>query len=157
MWQRLFFISLCWFGLLSNGYGISTNFIDTQGNQIDFAAKRDKPLILVYWADWCHYCIKRIPQFNAFYKDHRQEILMYGVHRDGLSGGVLQQMVKQHGFDYPVLEGNPTTVLGLKSINKIPAIVIISAGHKVLPPIYGFNRRKLENALMQAKSDYYNS
>ena len=37
-----------------------------------------KILVVNYWAEWCAPCREEIPELNAFYREHRQRVLVLG-------------------------------------------------------------------------------
>jgi thiol-disulfide isomerase/thioredoxin len=43
------------------------DFRDPNGQPLDLAPWRGKPLLVNFWATWCPPCIKELPEINQFY------------------------------------------------------------------------------------------
>ena len=43
------------------------------GEEYSKAVTEEKPMMLLFYADWCHYCIDFMPKFEALYKKYKNK------------------------------------------------------------------------------------
>lgn len=48
----------------------ASQFEGPQGEAVDLASWRGKPLLVNFWATWCPPCVEELPLLNAFYRTH---------------------------------------------------------------------------------------
>lgn len=48
----------------------ASQFEGPNGEAVDLAAWRGKPLLVNFWATWCPPCVEELPLLNAFYRAH---------------------------------------------------------------------------------------
>lgn len=49
------------------------DFRDPNGQPLDLAPWRGKPLLVNFWATWCPPCIKELPEINQFYGEAKRQ------------------------------------------------------------------------------------
>lgn len=73
---------------------------DTQGNEVKLSDFAGKPVILNFWASWCGYCVKEMPDFQAAYEEYGDEIQFLVVNTDdGIEAG--EKFLKDKGYTFP--------------------------------------------------------
>ena len=78
---------------------------DMNGNTVNLADYRGRPLIVNFWATWCGPCKHEIPAFVELvekYKD--QGFTVLGISVDDAPED-LRSFAEEHGMNYPVLVG----------------------------------------------------
>jgi len=48
---------------------------DRQGDQVDLAQLRGKVVVVTFWASWCTYCLKELPQLDLLQKHAGDRLL----------------------------------------------------------------------------------
>ena len=105
---------------------------DQYGNAHTLSQYRGKAVFLNFWATWCYWCVKEMPDMEALYQElgkNRGDFVILGVAAPGTphdpdtdEAGILS-FLNEHGITYPVLmdmsgelfdlyvtEGYPTTL-----------------------------------------------
>ena len=130
-------------------------FHDTQGNKYAFSQLNGKWIIINFWAPWCDYCTKEIPELNRFYKDNQDKnILLFGVNFDLPGSKELNETVQKAGIEFPVLIENPNEAWSLGSIAGIPVTFIIDPQGRVVKMIDGPTTEKSLLKLIQSVQKY---
>ncbi len=79
--------------------------LDTDGNEVRLSDYFGKPIILNFWASWCYYCDKEMPDFNEAFKTHADDIhfIMLNVtdgSRETLDSA--NAYIADAGYEFPV-------------------------------------------------------
>ncbi len=93
-------------------------------------------LVVNYWAEWCKPCIKEIPELNALDARYPQ-VAVLGVNFDGETGETLARQIDQLGIAFPVLEEEPSAVLGVKLPSVLPATFIFDPDGNLVHSLVG--------------------
>jgi thiol-disulfide isomerase/thioredoxin len=98
----------------------------TAQQTIDFNALQGQWLVINYWASWCKPCIEEIPQLNSFAIQYREQVKVFGVNFDGVSGEKLESEVAQLAIEFPTLELDPAEQLGYPRPSVLPSTILIN-------------------------------
>ena len=52
------------------------NLIDIDGNEVSSLDLLGKPTIINFWATWCGYCMKEMPDFQTAYETYGDKIIL---------------------------------------------------------------------------------
>lgn len=96
-----------------------------------------KWIIINYWASWCEPCFEEIPQLNAFYQRHHNQVLLFGVNYEHLEPSRLAALASKMQINYPVLESDPAAIFAIGDVPNLPATYIINPAGKVVKTLYG--------------------
>lgn len=71
------------------------------GKTFDLADYRGKWAVVNFWATWCAPCLKEIPDFNAFAKEHKN-VQFIGLAYEEIERQDMQAFLKKVPIDYPI-------------------------------------------------------
>ena len=86
---------------------------------------KNKVVFVNYWAKWCEPCRREIPALNRFAKEYRDQVVVYAVNFDGVTGEALRQQVQALGIEFFVMSTDPGPVLGWAPPEALPQTVIM--------------------------------
>jgi thiol-disulfide isomerase/thioredoxin len=112
---------------------------------INFSDYKGKWVVINYWATWCGYCLEEIPELNAFYRVHHNQVAMFGVNYD--DPGSLSRHIQQSGAIFPTLAVDPKRQLGVYRINGLPTTLLITPNGRLHVLTGPQTKRDLEDAI----------
>ncbi|BBB15713.1 putative thiol-disulfide oxidoreductase [Candidatus Rickettsiella viridis] len=113
---------------------------------INFSDYKGKWVVISYWATWCSICMGEIPELNAFYKAHTNDVVMFGFNYD--DDGNLSKHIQQSGVAFPTLRHDPKGHFKLGRIRGLPTMLIIGPDGGLKHVLTGSqSRQDIENAL----------
>ena len=121
---------------------------DTEGNVIQLAEFDKQWLIINYWATWCKPCYTEIPELNAFYASHEDDIALLGVSFDRTAPEGLPDLAEYMGITFPTLTHDPAPLLGIDHIPALPATYIFDQSGALVTVLLGEQTQaSLEHAI----------
>lgn len=116
-------------------------------NLADF---RGKWVVISYWATWCNICLEEIPVLNAFYKAHKNEVVMFGFNYD--DEGNLAEHIKEGGVNFPTLKYDPKRLFNVAKISVLPTIFLVGPDGRLKQILTGLHSQQdIETALHRLK------
>ncbi|WP_218813887.1 TlpA family protein disulfide reductase [Rickettsiella endosymbiont of Dermanyssus gallinae] len=113
---------------------------------INFSDYKGKWVVISYWATWCSICMGEIPELNAFYKAHTNDVVMFGFNYD--DDGNLAKHIQQSGVAFPTLRHDPKGHFKLGRIRGLPYMLIIGPDGNLKRELTGEqSKQDIENAL----------
>lgn len=78
---------------------------DENNNEVKLSDYFGKPIVLNFWATWCHYCKVEMPDFNNAYHDNPdvQFVMVNVTDGDRETVDIARAYIKDSGYDFPVL------------------------------------------------------
>lgn len=127
----LFFFSATWAASIVRDLNLS----DYKGRWV----------VISYWATWCEYCMGEIPELNAFYRAHNNQVAMFGFNYD--DPGNLQQHIQRSGVIFPTLVNDPKASFGIRGISGLPTTFVIGPNGRLNVLEGPQTKRSLERAV----------
>ncbi len=111
---------------------------DISGQNTSFADLKGKWVFINYWAKWCQTCLDEIPQFNRFYREHKQQdIALFAVNYDDLPIPEQKLLIRRLNITYPNLSNNPARELNLGDLPGVPVTFVFNPQGKLVKTLYG--------------------
>ena len=109
---------------------------DRQEATPSLEAFRGQWVVINYWAQWCHPCIKEIPELNALDQKYEQ-VTVLGVNYDGAVGEELTQQQNKLGFAFANLEADPSAQLGIPRPIVLPTTLVLDPKGQLAATLVG--------------------
>ena len=97
---------------------------DNTGEEILLSDFEGRPMILNFWATWCGYCIREMPDFEEAFKEYGDEVQFLIINTDdGIGNG--EKFIADKGYTFPTyydLEYNAVMTYGISGIPRTIAI-----------------------------------
>lgn len=103
---------------------------DEEGNPIQLSDYRGKPLIISFWATWCPYCLRDMPNFQAKYDELGDSVqfLMINAtdgYRETVSGAA--GFIEEEGYTFPVVYDTSLNASVAYAASSLPITYFIDA------------------------------
>jgi cytochrome c biogenesis protein CcmG/thiol:disulfide interchange protein DsbE len=121
---------------------------DTDGRTVSLADLRGKPLVLAFFASWCHPCEEELPVLEQFARDDAGRLHVAAISYQDLRSDSVD-FVRRLGITYPaLLDDSSAPVARRYGVRGIPQTVFVDARGVVRGRVYGVtSRRELAPAL----------
>jgi peroxiredoxin len=126
----------------------SFKLLGTDGRTYEVNGKRDKPVLLNFWASWCDPCQMEAPDLKAVYNKYKDQFDLYGVNvtsKDKLAEA--QSFVKQYQLPFPILLDKDGKVSDQYRVNLIPTSYLIDRNGVVVEAFHVLSAGELERKI----------
>ncbi len=107
------------------------------GKTFDLASHRSQWVVVNFWATWCAPCLKEIPDFNAFAKEHKN-VQFIGLAYEEIERAEMQAFLKKVPIEYPIAVLDVyNTPKDFDTPRGLPMTVLIAPGGKVAEKYLG--------------------
>lgn len=110
------------------------------GKTYTVGGKRDKALLINFWASWCHPCKLEAPDLVRFWEQYGEELDIYAVNAfqtDTKSG--IQKFVEEYGIEFPVLIDKEGDVMKLYRVLGFPTNILVDRNGVVKEVLMGYH------------------
>ena len=115
---------------------------------INFSDYKGQWIVISYWATWCSICMEEIPELNAFYRAHHNQVVMFGVNYEDGSLKDLPQRIRESTVAFPTFAYDPKKHFGVGRISGLPTILLIGPDGRLKRILLGSQtKRDLEDAM----------
>ena len=114
---------------------------DTDGRVVSLADLRGKPVVLAFFASWCHPCEEELPVLEQFAREHGGALHVVAISFQDLSSDSVD-FVHRLGITYPALLDDPAAPVARRyGVRGIPQTVFVDARGVVRGRVYGVTSR----------------
>lgn len=122
--------------------------LDQFGNSHTLSEYRGKTVVLNFWATWCPYCVREMPEIQALYKEYglnQEDVVILGVanptseeypRANDVSLEQVTAYLEKGRYEYPVVMDLSGQVFGSYGVTSLPTTVFIDSEgkvHRVIP------------------------
>jgi len=119
---------------------------DLNGNQIALNDFKGKPILLIFFASWCHGCKEDIPLIEKFAEGKKDQLTILTVAIDGEKGKRVQRFVKDLKITLPVLLDVKERIARTYGVRMIPTTFFINREGVIVGMIVGQRNWSLPDA-----------
>jgi len=114
---------------------------DIDGRSVALAHLRGKPVVIAFFASWCHPCEEELPVLQQYAEDEGDRLHVVAISfRDLPSDSA--NFVRRLGVTYPALIDEPTAPVGERyGVRGIPQTVFVDAEGIVRGRVFGVTSR----------------
>jgi peroxiredoxin len=102
---------------------------------------KTKPVVIVFWATWCPYCVNEIPAVEAYNAKNKEKVAVLGVNLQEKKEKVAK-FIEKKKITYTVLTDSGGSVGKLFDVQGIPTVVAINKAGEVV--YYGHDIKEME-------------
>ncbi len=98
------------------------------GQTVHFRDLIGKPVVINFWATWCPYCVKELPDYEACYQEFGDQVeFMFIDLTDGSRETIktADAYIRKNGFTFPVYYDTEMSAAYVYGIQSIPVSVFI--------------------------------
>lgn len=124
--------------------------VDWDGKEYHVGGKREKPLMINFWASWCGPCHEEAPALQQVYEKYSSQFDLYAV--NVTKGDRIQsakQFAKQYGFTFPVLLDKQGKAADDYRLMFVPTSYLINKEGKLVEVLHVLSPEELEKRIQR--------
>lgn len=108
--------------------------LDENGQRVELSELRGKPVVINFWATWCGYCVKEMPDFNKAYAENPDVVFLMVNVTDGVYETVdkAKAFVLAQGYDFDIYFDVLGEAVEAYGVTGYPTTVFVSANGDVV-------------------------
>ena len=128
---------------------------DQYGNSHTLSDYKGKVVFLNFWADWCKYCVKEMPDIQQLYLDQGEntgDVIILGI-TSGTTQETMTQFFEDHKLTYPTLLDTDQQVFSAYGAATLPITYMIDKEGNVYGYFNGMMTRDVMDSIIQQTID----
>lgn len=128
---------------------------DQNGNTHKLSDYKGKVVFLNFWADWCEYCVKEMPDIQKLYEEtgeNKEDVIVLGI-----TYGLTQEKMAEHfttnGFTYPTLLDTTQNIFRTYGAFSLPMTYMIDRDGNVFGYLRGMMTKEIMDEIVQQTLD----
>ncbi|HEK9102074.1 TlpA family protein disulfide reductase [Bacillus pfraonensis] len=128
----------------------------SDGTRVKLSDLKGKKVILNFWATWCGPCQQEMPDMEAFYKKHKDDVEILAVNYTVSEGANGEEKVKkfaeEKGITFPVLLDKDITVTTTYKVITIPTSYFVDTKGVIQDKFIGpMTQKEMEKRVAKLK------
>jgi thiol-disulfide isomerase/thioredoxin len=118
------------------------------GKTYEVGGKREKPIMLNFWASWCGPCELEAPDLKSVYEKYGNDFDLYGINttdKDNLEE--VKKFVKHYKLPFPILLDTDGKIADQFRFNLIPTSFLIDRNGVVVEVVHVLAPKELERKI----------
>jgi len=129
-------------------------FVDAQGNNIEWSDYDGQWLVVNFWAEWCEPCREEIPELNQLHSVENQSVL--GVNFDRPKLTELQRQINALAVQFPVIFSEQKQRLKELTPQVLPTTYVFGQQGELLKTLVGPQTQQSIEAAMNKSQESIN-
>jgi peroxiredoxin len=112
---------------------------DITGKTIKLADYRGKVVVVDFWATWCGFCVREIPEITSLQAEaikHKTPLQFIGVSVDR-DKEAARRFAQDHKMNYPVVYNDPRATSAFGNVTLLPTTFILNKQGVIVDKIIG--------------------
>jgi len=123
----------------------SLSVLGHPGQHVTLASYSGRPVVINFFASWCHACKTETPLLASFYRAEHGRVLVIGIDASDRSAAALS-FLRAERVSYPVGYDGQANVALSYGIIALPQTVFLNARHHIVRHVVGgLTRRELDS------------
>ncbi|MBO1581028.1 redoxin domain-containing protein [Bacillus sp. XF8] len=147
--------------IAKNGIEVGKNAPDFElskldGTKVKLSDLKGKKVILNFWATWCGPCQQEMPDMEAFYKKHKDDVEILAVNytiSEGANGEEkVKKFVEEKGVTFPILLDKDINVTTTYKVITIPTSYFVDTKGVIQDKFIGpMTQKEMEKRIAKIK------
>jgi peroxiredoxin len=112
------------------------------GERLRLSSLRGRPVLLNFWATWCHGCQAEIPWLVDIYRRHSGRLAIVGVSMDDPGSRGIADFARARGVTYPMLLGGQDIARSYGGVQLLPQTFLIDSRGRIVRVLAGIESRE---------------
>ena len=130
---------------------IDVTFYDSEGKAVKLSDYYGKPVVMNFWATWCGYCKKEMPDFQEVYEEYKDKVEFLFINSTDGSRETREKAetyLKEQGYTIPAFYDEDLDAVYTYSVTSLPTTMLLDKQGRVAAYAPGLvGKEALANAL----------
>ena len=113
---------------------IDVTFYDSEGKAVKLSDYYGKPVVMNFWATWCGYCKKEMPDFQEVYEEYKDKVEFLFINSTDGSRETREKAetyLKEQGYTISVFYDEDLDAVYTYSVNSLPTTMLLDKQGRV--------------------------
>lgn len=113
---------------------IDVTFYDSEGKAVKLSDYYGKPVVMNFWATWCGYCKKEMPDFQEVYEEYKDKVEFLFINSTDGSRETREKAetyLQEQGYTIPAFYDEDLDAVYTYSVNSLPTTMLLDKQGRV--------------------------
>ncbi|UQZ82673.1 Thiol-disulfide oxidoreductase ResA [Paenibacillus konkukensis] len=117
----------------------------TNGAYYSIGGKREKPLVIHFWASWCEACSVEVPMIRKLYEQYKNQVDFFGINVfTEEKPENMEKFIQDNRLSYPILLDEHKHAADLYQLHALPTVFLIDKNGFVLDTFHMIDPLELQ-------------